>query len=60
MENWPRIQMGVIRAQTFRRQVAGRWDLRTKSSNADVTCKKRKRKSFVIVSSFSDPKEVRG
>ena len=51
---------GVIRAQTFRREVAGRGDLRMKSSNADVTWKKRKKKkSFVTVSSFSEQESLR-
>ena len=37
---------GVIRAQTFRREGAGRGDLRMKSSNADATWKKRGKKIF--------------
>ena len=50
---------GVIRAQTFRREEAGRWDLRVKSSNADATWKKRKKKSSVTVSSFSGQESLR-
>ena len=51
---------GVIRAQTFRTEVAGRGDLRMKSSNADATWKKRKKKkSFVTVSSFIVPCRAR-
>lgn len=48
----------AIRAQTLRRQVTGRGDIRMKSSKADKSQRlgRKGRKSSAIVSSFNDPK----